>query len=176
MAQRVKSALGLGSNLGDRQAQITLALDSLAMHPHIDVLAVSALYQTPPWGKTDQPAFFNAAALIETDLAPRTLLEAVLGIERSLGRLRNELWGPRTIDLDILLYGEETIGEPGLTIPHPRIQERAFVIRPLADILPDAVIAGRRVTDWLAALDVAGIEAVEPAGWYPGSEDSLGAG
>jgi 2-amino-4-hydroxy-6-hydroxymethyldihydropteridine diphosphokinase len=137
------------------------------MHPHIDILAVSALYETPPWGKTDQPAFFNAAVLVDTDLAPRTLLEAVLGIERSLGRVRGTLWGPRTIDLDILLYGEEVIDEPGLTVPHPRIQERAFVIRPLADILPDAVIAGRRVADWLAELDVSGIEEAAAAGWYP---------
>ena len=176
MAERVKAVLGLGSNLGDRQAQIALALDALAMHPHIDVLAVSALYQTPPWGKTDQPAFFNAAALVETDLAPRTLLEAVLGIERSLGRLRTELWGPRTIDLDILLYGDQTIDEPGLTIPHPRIQERAFVIRPLADILPDAMIAGRCVSDWLAALDVSGIDAVANVGWYPAGESRFQTG
>jgi 2-amino-4-hydroxy-6-hydroxymethyldihydropteridine diphosphokinase len=167
MNTRVKSAIGLGSNLGDRQMQVALALDSLAMHPHIDILAVSALYETPPWGKTDQPAFFNAAVLVDTDLAPRTLLEAVLGIERSLGRVRGTLWGPRTIDLDILLYGEEVIDEPGLTVPHPRIQERAFVIRPLADILPDAVIAGRRVADWLAELDVSGIEEAAAAGWYP---------
>jgi 2-amino-4-hydroxy-6-hydroxymethyldihydropteridine diphosphokinase len=173
VADRVRTALGLGSNLGDRQAQITLALDALAMHPHIDILAVSALYQTPPWGKTDQPAFFNAAALVETDLAPRTLLETVLGIERSLGRLRNELWGPRTIDLDILLYGDQTVDEPGLTIPHPRIQERAFVIRPLADILPDAMIAGRCVSDWLAALDVSGIDAVANVGWYPAGGSGL---
>jgi len=176
VADRVKTALGLGSNLGDRQAQIMLALDALAMHPHIDILAVSALYQTPPWGKTDQPAFFNAAVLVETDLAPRTLLETVLGIERSLGRLRNELWGPRTIDLDILLYGDQTIDEPGLTIPHPRIQERAFVIRPLADILPDAMIAGRCVSDWLAALDVSGIDAVANVGWYPAGESRFQTG
>jgi len=167
MNTRVKSAIGLGSNLGDRQMQVALALDSLAMHPHIDILAVSALYETPPWGKTDQPAFFNAAVLVETGLAPRTLLEAVLGIERSLGRVRGTLWVPRTIDLDILLYGEEVIDEPGLTVPHPRIQERAFVIRPLADILPDAVIAGRRVADWLAELDLSGIEEAAAAGWYP---------
>lgn len=167
MPESVKIALGLGSNLGDRQAQITLALDSLAMHPHIDLLSVSSLYQTPPWGKTDQPTFFNAAALAETDLAPRILLEAVLGIERSLGRLRGELWGPRTIDIDILLYGSERIDEPGLTIPHPRIQERAFVIRPLADVAPEAEIAGRSVNDWLATLDVTGIETVAEAGWYP---------
>lgn len=167
MPDNVTIALGFGSNLGDRQAQITLALDSLAMHPHIDLLSVSALYQTPPWGKTDQPTFFNAAALAETDLSPRILLEAVLGIERSLGRLRGELWGPRTIDIDILLYGGVRIDEPGLTIPHPRIQERAFVIRPLADVAPEAEIAGRSVNDWLANLDVTGIETVAEAGWYP---------
>lgn len=173
MTDRTRAAIGLGSNLGDRQAQITLALDSLAMHPQIDIVAVSALYETPPWGKTDQPAFLNAAVLVETGLAPRTLLEAVLGIERSLGRLRNELWGPRTIDLDILVYGEETVDEPGLTIPHPRIHERAFVIKPLADIAPDIVIAGRSVKDWLATLDTSDIETVAEAGWYP-SETGAG--
>ena len=167
MTDQVTVALGLGSNLGDRQAQIALALDSLAMHPHIDLVSVSALYSTPPWGKTDQPTFFNAAVLARTDLAPRTLLEAVLGIERSLGRMRGELWGPRTIDIDILLYGEQSVDEPGLTIPHPRIHERAFVIRPLADVAPDAMIAGRRVDEWLATLDLQGIETAAEAGWYP---------
>jgi len=164
--QTATVALGLGSNMGDRQNHITLALDSLAMHPGIDMIAVSGLYETPPWGKTDQPAFLNAAVLIETDLAPRTLLEAVLGIERSLGRVRGQLWGPRTIDVDILLYGDTKVDEPGLTIPHPRIHERAFVIRPLADVLPGAVIAGRSVSDWLQTLDVSGIETVADAGWY----------
>lgn len=167
MAEKVVAALGLGSNMGDRKNQISMALDSLAMHPHISVSAVSALYETPPWGKADQPAFLNAAVLIETDLAPRTLLEAVLGIERSLGRVRGELWGPRTIDLDILLYGAAEVDEPGLTIPHPRIHERAFVIRPLADILPGTEIAGQTVAEWLAVLDVSGIETAAAVGWYP---------
>ncbi len=167
MAEKVVAALGLGSNMGDRKNQICMALDSLAMHPHISVSAVSALYETPPWGKADQPAFLNAAVLIETDLAPRTLLEAALGIERSLGRVRGELWGPRTIDLDILLYGAAEVDEPGLTIPHPRIHERAFVIRPLADILPGTEIAGQTVAAWLAVLDVSGIETAAAVGWYP---------
>ena len=139
MPESVRIALGFGSNLGDRQAQIALALDSLAMHPHIDLLSVSALYLTPPWGKTDQPTFFNAAALAETDLSPRTLLEAVLGIERSLGRLRGELWGPRTIDIDILLYGSLVMKTGRLDIPHPRMHERYFVLRGLAEIAPEVM-------------------------------------
>lgn len=166
VAERVTVALGLGSNLGDRKAYLSGAIDGLASNPSIDVTAVSAIYETPPWGRTNQPVFLNAAVLVETDLTPRALLRAVLRIERSLGRVRDELWGPRTIDIDILLYGDEHIDEPGLTIPHPRIRERAFVLCPLAALVPDAIIAGRPVSDWLKALDLSGIRTVEEPGWY----------
>ena len=164
--ERVIVALGLGSNMGDRTAFIGYAIEGLALHPAIEIADISAIYETPPWGRTDQPAFLNAAVLVETGLAPRALLEVILGIERSLGRVRGQLWGPRTIDIDILLYGDRQVSEPGLTVPHPRIQERAFVIKPLADILPDAMIAGRSVSDWLDALDLGGITTAAPVGWY----------
>ncbi len=161
------AALGLGGNMGDRTAFLVRAVDGLGTHPSIDVTAISAIYETPPWGKTDQPAFLNAAALIRTALPPRALLETILGVERKLGRVRGELWGPRNIDIDILLFGNRTVDEPGLTIPHPRIQDRAFVLRPLADILPDAVVAGRSVLEWLTVIDMDGISRSEETEWYP---------
>ena len=162
----VKAALGLGGNMGDRKAYLADAVDGLAAHRSINVIATSAIYETPPWGKTDQSAFLNAAVLIETGLPPRALLETILGVERALGRVRGELWGPRTIDIDILLYGDRTVDEPGLTVPHPRIRDRAFVLRPLADILPDAAVAGRTIADWLSGVDVEGIRSIEPPGWH----------
>jgi 2-amino-4-hydroxy-6-hydroxymethyldihydropteridine diphosphokinase len=162
----VDAAIGLGGNLGDRRGFIGRALAALAEQPGIRLVAVSALYETEPWGKTDQPRFLNAAARIATALPPRSLLAAAIAVERSLGRERGERWGPRTIDLDILLYGDRTIDEPGLTVPHPRLTERPFVLAPLADVVPDARIAGRTVREWLAETGRAGLTVVEPPGWY----------
>ena len=159
--ETVMAALGLGSNMGNRKTYLTRAIDGLATHRFIDVETVSAIYETPPWGTTDQRAFLNAAVLIRTGLTPRVLLETILGIERALGRIRGELWGPRTIDIDILLYGDRTVDEPGLTIPHPRIQDRAFVLLPLVDILPGATVSGRTVQEWVDAIDGEGIIRLE---------------
>ena len=130
--------VGLGSNLGDREATIRAAIAALP-----GVVAVSALRETDPVGVVDQPRFLNGAARLETDLSARQLLDALLAIERELGRERRERWGPRTIDLDLLLYGDTAVDEPGLTVPHPRLHERRFVLEPLAELDPALVVPGR---------------------------------
>jgi 2-amino-4-hydroxy-6-hydroxymethyldihydropteridine diphosphokinase len=143
-----RAYVGLGANLGDREATIRAALEALP-----GVVAVSSLRETDPVGVTDQPQYLNGVAALETGLSPRELLDALLAVERELGRERRERWGPRTIDLDLLLYGEETIDEPGLTVPHPRLHERRFALEPLSELAPDALIPGRgRVGDVLAEL------------------------
>jgi 2-amino-4-hydroxy-6-hydroxymethyldihydropteridine diphosphokinase len=133
-----RAYVGLGANLGDREATIRAALEALP-----GVVAVSSLRETDPVGVTDQPQYLNGVAALETGLSPRELLDALLAVERELGRERRERWGPRTIDLDLLLYGEETIDEPGLTVPHPRLHERRFALEPLSELAPDALIPGR---------------------------------
>ncbi|MDX6398424.1 MAG: 2-amino-4-hydroxy-6-hydroxymethyldihydropteridine diphosphokinase [Gaiellaceae bacterium] len=141
--------VGLGANLGDREATIRAAVAALP-----GVVAVSTLRETAPVGKTDQPRFLNGVAALDTELSPRELLAFLLSVERELGRERRERWGPRTIDLDLLLYGVETLDEPGLTVPHPRLHERRFALEPLAELAPDLVIPGRgHVKDLLARLD-----------------------
>lgn len=160
------AVVGLGGNIGDTRALMAAAVAKLAQHPEIAVEAVSALYETPPWGKTDQPPFLNAAARLETTLTPRALLETLLSIERALGRHRAERWGPRTLDLDVLLFGHGEVDEPGLQIPHPHLHERAFALRPLIDVMPDAAFAGRRADAWLSALPQSGIREVSPSGWH----------
>ena len=141
--------VGLGSNLGDREATIRAAIAALP-----DVVAVSELRETEPVGVVDQPRFLNGAARLETQLSARELLDRLLAVERELGRERRERWGPRTIDLDLLLYGSESIAEPGLTVPHPRLHERRFALEPLAELHSELVVPGRgRVRDLLAELD-----------------------
>ena len=149
-----RAYVGLGANLGDREATIRRAVELLADADGIDVLAVSALRETDPVGLEDQPRFLNGAAALETTLRPGALLEVLLGIERVLGRVRDGVrFGPRTIDLDLLLYDEETVDEPGLTVPHPRLHERRFALEPLAELAPALAIPGRgRVSDLLARL------------------------
>jgi 2-amino-4-hydroxy-6-hydroxymethyldihydropteridine diphosphokinase len=143
-----RAYVGVGANLGDREATIRSALDALP-----GVVAVSQLRETAPVGVVDQPLFLNGAAALETELPPQELLETLLAVERELGRERRERWGPRTIDLDLLLYGDETIDEPGLTVPHPRLHERRFALEPLLDLDPELAIPGRgRVADILAGL------------------------
>jgi 2-amino-4-hydroxy-6-hydroxymethyldihydropteridine diphosphokinase len=141
-----RAYVGVGANLGDREATIRAALDALP-----GVVAVSTLRETDPVGVVDQPLFLNGAVALETTLAPRALLETLLAVERELGRERGERWGPRTIDLDLLLYGDETIDEPGLTVPHPRLHERRFVLEPLADLDPGLVIPRRGPLESLLA-------------------------
>jgi len=147
--------LGLGSNLGDRRRNLEAALDALRAHPQIAVTAVSSFLETDPeGGPPGQGKFLNAAAGIETDLAPESLLEELKRIERSLGRRPGPRWGPRQIDLDILLYGDTILETGTLVIPHPRMRERRFVLEPLAEIAPDVrdPVTGLAVRDLLARL------------------------
>jgi 2-amino-4-hydroxy-6-hydroxymethyldihydropteridine diphosphokinase len=143
-----RAYVGLGANLGDRESTIRAALAALP-----GVVAVSELRETDPVGVTDQPRFLNGVAALETELGARELLETLLAVERELGRERRERWGPRTIDLDLLLYGDAVIDERGLTVPHPRLHERRFALEPLAELEPELAIPGRgRVIDVLAEL------------------------
>lgn len=145
--------VALGANLDDPEAQVKRGFDELGRLPETRVVARSSLYRTAPVGYTDQPDFVNAVARIETDLEPRALLQALLDTERRRGRVRDIPQGPRTLDLDLLLYDALQMHEPGLTIPHPRMHERAFVLTPLVEIAPDCVIPGKgRAADWLARL------------------------
>jgi 2-amino-4-hydroxy-6-hydroxymethyldihydropteridine diphosphokinase len=146
--------IGLGSNLGDRRRAIEDALRLLDAHQGIDVVAVSRIRETDPVGVVDQPRFLNAAARLETDLPPRILLDRLLGVERELGRVRVERYGPRIIDLDLLLYGDGVVDEPGLRVPHPHLHERRFVLEPLNDLDPSLEVPGRgQVRALLAKLE-----------------------
>jgi 2-amino-4-hydroxy-6-hydroxymethyldihydropteridine diphosphokinase len=139
----VRAVVALGSNLDGPEAQVRRAFDEVGALPATRLLARSALYRTAPVGFLDQPAFINACALLETSLGPRELLDALLAIERRHGRVRDIPNGPRTLDLDIVLHGDLVLHEHGLTLPHPRVHERAFVLAPLLDVWPDAIIPGR---------------------------------
>jgi 2-amino-4-hydroxy-6-hydroxymethyldihydropteridine diphosphokinase len=132
----VRAYVGLGSNLGDRAQTLRAALDRLAATPGVEVVAVSSLRETDPVGPvTDQPRFLNGAAALETSLSPRRLLEVLLEVEADFGRTRSGLpGGPRTLDLDLLLYGDERVNEAGLQVPHPRLHERPFVLEPLQEL------------------------------------------
>jgi 2-amino-4-hydroxy-6-hydroxymethyldihydropteridine diphosphokinase len=148
-----RAYVGLGANVGDRAATLEQALELLAAH--VEVVAVSTLRETEPWGYLAQPSFLNGAAAVETDLAPRELLDVLLAIEQELGRVRGEgpRYGPRAVDLDLLLFGDDVVDEPGLTVPHPRLFERAFALEPLAELDPTLVVPAQgRVSDLLAAL------------------------
>ncbi|KQR68774.1 2-amino-4-hydroxy-6-hydroxymethyldihydropteridine diphosphokinase [Rhizobium sp. Leaf341] len=162
-----QAAIGLGGNIGDAATAIARALAQLDARSDATILEVSRLYRTPPWGKTDQDWFFNACAVVQTTLDPLGLLEACLDVEKAMKRLRLERWGPRTIDLDVLTYDTITMETPELTLPHPRMTSRAFVLLPLCDILPDHVVAGRRIAAWAGDADAAGIELADGrADWW----------
>ena len=157
--------LSLGSNLGDRESNIRTALEMIAAEPGVRVMRVSSLYDTAPIGMSEQPDFINAVALLETELPPVELLRGLQSIEAKMGRVRNIRLGPRVIDLDILLYGEESVDTDVLTIPHPRMMTRAFVMAPLAEIAPDLVLPdGRRPGDVLAELKDQRVEKTEGNG------------
>ena len=145
--------VGIGANLGEPERQIESALELLAAEHGVEVVAVSTLRWTEPVGYLDQPPFLNGAAAVETALAPRELLERLLAIEQRLGRVRGDgpRFGPRAIDLDLLLYGSETVDEPGLTIPHPRLAERRFALEPLAELDPALEIPGHGPVQGLLA-------------------------
>ncbi len=150
----MRAYLGLGANLGDRETTIRRAVELLGEDGAVEVVAVSTLRETDPVGVVDQPRFLNGVAAVETRLTPRALLDRLLAVERELGRARTgPRFGPRTIDLDLLVYGDEVVDEPGLTVPHPRLAERGFVLEPLAELAPDLRVPGRgRVSDLLLGL------------------------
>lgn len=156
-----RAFLALGSNIGDKAENLRAAAKAIATLPGTTVIATSSVYRTPPWGKTDQDWFANAALAVETVLEPLALLEACLAIEIRLGRVRRERWGPRVIDIDVLLHGETRLTSGRLTLPHPAMAERAFVLIPLREIAPDLVIAGRAIGEVIAGLDSTGIEPME---------------
>ena len=150
--------LGLGGNLGEPANAMGEALRLIDAEPHTAVVAVSSLYRTPPWGKTDQPDFLNAAAAVATTLEARALLDLCLDAERRLKRVRKERWGPRLIDIDILVFGTLEVHESCLDVPHPRMLERAFVLAPLAAIAADLTLSGMSILQALALVDTQGIE------------------
>ena len=146
--------VGIGANLGPREETLRRAVELLGRADGVDVVGVSELRETDPVGVIDQPPFLNGAVAIETMLPARGLLDLLLEIERSLGRVRGERWGPRIVDLDLLVYENGVVDEPGLHVPHPRLDERRFALEPLADLNPDLEIPGRgTVSALLAALD-----------------------
>ncbi|MDY6052603.1 MAG: 2-amino-4-hydroxy-6-hydroxymethyldihydropteridine diphosphokinase [Anaerovibrio sp.] len=144
--------LSLGANLGQREVSIIEAMRLLQASEKIQLTAVSSLYETPPWGKLDQPAFINAAAAVKTELAPLELLQICQSIEKQLGRQRHEHWGTRTIDVDMLYIPGVTMDEEALKLPHPYMLQRSFVLVPLAEVAGDMVIAGKNVKEHMLAL------------------------
>lgn len=163
-AAPVPAWVAIGGNQGQVRATLEAAIEAIDALPGTRVLQRSSLYRTPAWGRTDQPDFINGVLAVETTLAAPDLLANLLGIERRFGRLRDEdagRWGPRTLDLDLLLHDDQVLELPGLSLPHPRLHERAFVLVPLAEIAPGLVVPGRgRVDGLLAKVDASGIEAI----------------
>jgi 2-amino-4-hydroxy-6-hydroxymethyldihydropteridine diphosphokinase len=146
--------VGLGANIGPREITLLRAVDLLAETEGVEVRAVSQLRETEPVGVVDQPLFLNGAVVLNTSLSPRELLDRLLEIERELGRVRDVRWGPRVVDLDLLVYGDLQIDEPGLRVPHPRLHERRFALEPLTELDPELDVPGLgRVENALAALD-----------------------
>lgn len=159
----VEALLALGSNLGDCVANLEGAIRRIEALPGSRLLRCSGFYRTPPWGKLDQPAFLNAALAIETKLEPHALLQACLAIEAEMGRERRERWGPRLIDIDLLTHGNAVIEDEVLTLPHPAITARAFVLIPLRDIAPTLQLKGEEIDAHLARLDAGEITQVSRA-------------
>jgi len=154
----VRAYVGLGSNLGDRAAYLLLGLSALSRLPKTHLLRLSPVYETDPVGPP-QPPYLNMVAELETDLSPTGLLAEMLRVEKALGRERRERWGPRTLDLDLLLYGDLVLEEAGLSVPHPRLHERAFVLVPLLDLLPEGrhPLLGQSFAELLASLDASSV-------------------
>jgi len=150
-AMNADAYVALGANLGERESTLRRALEVLDEHEAVAVAAVSTLRETDPVGVEGQPPYLNGVARVETTLAPRELLDLLLDVERGLGRVRGERWAPRTIDLDLLLHGDAVVDEPGLTLPHPRLHERRFVLEPLAELDPSLVVPGRGTVSALLA-------------------------
>ena len=159
----VTAYIALGSNLGDRLGQMQQAIGILQSEYAVRVLNASPVYQNRAVGMGDAEDFLNAVTAVETELSPDALLDACLAVESQLGRVRSDVWAPRTIDLDLLVYGDVELATDRLTLPHPRIAERDFVAKPLLDVAPDLVVFGksiRRIVDELPSLDLEGVDAV----------------
>lgn len=164
MADAIRAFVGMGGNIGDVANTLMEAIWALEALPQTSVRSQSDLYRSPPWGRTDQAQFINAVVELQTRLAPSILLDRLIEIEERFGRVRNadERWGPRTLDLDLLLYGDQTIQVPGLCIPHPHLHERGFVLVPLAQIAPNLDVPGQgRVADLLADIDASAITLID---------------
>ena len=163
MAETLNAYLSLGANLGNREETLREAVRRLAKNEDMKILAVSSLYETEPWGKTDQPRFLNLTVSLQTRLSPESLLAVVQALETELGRVRHEHWGPRIIDIDILHIEGVERNTAELTLPHPYMTERAFVLIPLEEIASKLVVKGRTVAEWRDAAGDEGIKRV--AGW-----------
>jgi 2-amino-4-hydroxy-6-hydroxymethyldihydropteridine diphosphokinase len=159
-----EALLALGGNVGDSRAVLDRAVAMLCDGKEVRLIARSSDYRTPPWGVTEQAPFVNLCIAVDTTLTPHTLLKRAHEVERTLGRdrAREQRWGPRSADIDIIAYDDLTLAEGDLTLPHPRLFERAFVLVPLNEIAGDRVIAGRKISEALAGLDTAGIERLPP--------------
>jgi 2-amino-4-hydroxy-6-hydroxymethyldihydropteridine diphosphokinase len=158
-----RAAIGLGGNVGDVAQAFASALSALDARDDCAVVARSSVWRTPPWGKTDQPGFLNMCALVDTSLAPHALLDLCLALESAAGRVRFERWGPRVLDIDLLAYGDLTVADARLVVPHPRMFERAFVLAPLAEIAPALRIGGVEVAQLASACDRAGMSVDDEA-------------
>ena len=164
MADAVRAFVGMGGNVGDVASTLMEAIWAMDSLPQTSVRFQSSLYRSPPWGRGDQPDFINAVVELQTRLAPMVLLDCLVGIEEKFGRVRapDDRWGPRRLDLDILVFGDQSLQLPGLQVPHPRLHERGFVLVPLAQIAPGLDIPGLgRVSDLLAAIDASGVQAID---------------
>lgn len=171
-AKSVKTAfLALGSNLGDRLNCLTAAVRQLEANEMVRIVRVSSVYETPPVGVLEQPDFLNLVLEVRTDLSPERLLDHALSVEAQLGRVRRERWGPRTIDIDLLWYEGVATTTPMLTLPHPRLMERAFVVMPFAEIAPQLLIGGQTIGDRAIQLGDAGLKKRGPLRWANSSED-----
>lgn len=157
--------LSLGANLGNRAEPLRAAVQRIAAKDGVTLCAVSSLYETAPWGKTDQPAFLNIAVSLKTMLLPEAVLALTQTVETELGRVRHERWGPRTIDIDILYIEGVERHTPALTLPHPYMTERAFVLVPMAEIAPGLVVKGRTVEQWRKSVDDKGVVCVAGSEW-----------
>ena len=155
------ACIGLGSNMGDKRAHIARAIEYLTGAGDIHLVARSRDYRSAAWGKTDQDWFVNACIAVVTNLSAHELLKRCLDTEQQLGRVRNEHWGPRVIDCDLLVFRDVHLNTPELTLPHPRITERAFVMVPMLEMGPDLVLNGRRISSWLNALNADDVVAIE---------------
>ncbi|MFQ5811004.1 MAG: 2-amino-4-hydroxy-6-hydroxymethyldihydropteridine diphosphokinase [Armatimonadota bacterium] len=166
----VRVYLGLGSNIGDRAAHVTRAIALLDAGTGLSIRRASSIYETVPWGEEQQRAFLNAVLVAETDLAPGELLAATQSVEKTMGRQRTRKWGPRVIDIDILVYGDHIVEEAGLRVPHPLLRERQFMLVPLLEVAPELTLpGGGRVADLVDA-DASGIVRQTPPPWPRGSD------